>query len=157
MSEQDYPCLPIVDLLEMEMNTEIQTKELINNIRRFLNVVHKAISARYDESNYVAVNQRLTMLANILPSASMAKAIAIKAFHKKKLVIQLEYINDPDKKKLGMTAIKDLAKDHCYAEIGLMSLADETHADIREQIGALRSILSAHKAELEARIGGNQT
>jgi hypothetical protein len=53
--------------------------------------------------------------------------------------------------------IKDLAKDHCYAELALMTLADETHSDIREQIGALRSILSTHKAEIEARIGGNVT
>ena len=87
----------------------------------------------------------------------MAKAIAVKAYHKKKLETTLEYLNTPEKRKLGVTIIKDLAKDHCYAELGLMTLADETHSDIREQIGALRSILSTHKAEIEARIGGNQT
>lgn len=152
-----FPTLPIIDLLDMEMATAEQTANLINQARRFLASVHASISSRYDEGNYVVVGERLNLLANVLPSSSMAKAIAIKAYHKKKLIVQLEYINDPDKKKLGMTMIKDLAKDHCYAEIGLMSLADETHSDIREQIGALRSILSAHKAELEARIGSNQT
>jgi hypothetical protein len=87
----------------------------------------------------------------------MAKAISVKAYHKRKLEIMLEYLNEPEKKKLGVTIIKDLSKDHCYAELSLMTLADETHSDIREQIGALRSILSAHKAELEARIGNNQS
>jgi hypothetical protein len=154
---KEFPTLPIVDLLQMEMMTEEQTLNLLIQARKFLANVHTAISSRYDEGNYVVVGERLNLLANVLPSASMAKAIAIKAYHKRKLTMQLEYINDPEKKKLGMTMIKDLAKDHCYAEIGLMSLADETHSDIREQIGALRSILSAHKAELEARIGSNQT
>lgn len=154
---QGYPSLPIIDIMEMDMKTSGETLNLIVQTRKFLVAVHHAISSNYDEGNYVAVGERLSMLANILPSSSMAKAIAIKAYHKKKLEVTSEYINNPEKKKIGMTMIKDLAKDHCYAELGLMTLADETHSDIREQIGALRSILSAHKAEIEAKIGYNQT
>lgn len=149
--------LPIVDLIDMDMKTSTEVKHLITKVREFLIFTHRAISTSYDEGNHVVVGERLSLLAGALPSASMAKAIAIKAYHKKKLEMMMEYLNNPEKKKLGVTIIKDLAKDHCYAEIALMTLADETHGDIREQIGALRSILSTHKAEIEARIGGNQT
>jgi hypothetical protein len=149
--------LPIVDLIDMEMRTSAEVKQLISKVREFLIFTHRAISSSYDEGNHVVVGERLSLLAGALPSASMAKAIAIKAYHKKKLETMLDYLNNPEKKKLGVTIIKDLAKDHCYAELALMTLADETHGDIREQIGALRSILSTHKAEIEARIGGNQT
>lgn len=155
--ETSGPSLPIIDLLEMDMKTSAETTHLINQTRKFLISVHHAIATHYDEGNYVIVAERLSLLANTLPSASMAKAIAVKAYHKKKLEICLDYINNPDKRKIGMTMIKDLAKDHCYAEFALLTLADETHSDIREQIGALRSILSAHKAELEARVGYSQT
>jgi len=154
---KEAPSLPIIDLMEMDMKTSEETINLINQTRKFLVSVHHAITMGYDEGNYVIVGERLSLLANVLPSASMAKAIAVKAYHKKKLEVTIEYINNPEKKKLGMTMIKDLAKDHCYAELALMTLADETHSDIREQIGALRSILSAHKAEIEAKIGYNQT
>jgi hypothetical protein len=53
--------------------------------------------------------------------------------------------------------IKDLSKDGCYNELALMTLAEETHSDIVEQIGIFRSILSTHKAEIEAKIGYSQT
>lgn len=149
--------LPVVDLIDMDMQTTDEVRSLISKTREFLMFTHKAISVSYDEGNHVIVSERLSLLANILPSASMAKAIAIKAYHKRKLEVMKEYLDNPEKKKLGVTIIKDLAKDHCYAELSLMSLAEETHNDIREQIGALRSILSTHKAEIEARIGGNQT
>ena len=157
MSEEVIINLPMIDLIDMDMKTSAEVKHLISKTREFLIVTYRAISSPYDEGNHVIVAERLSLLANVLPSASMAKAIAIKAFHKRKLEVMMEYINDPDKKKLGTQIIKDLAKDHCYAELALMTLADETHSDIREQIGALRSILSTHKAEIEARIGGNQT
>lgn len=150
--------LPIIDLIDMEMKTSAEVKYLISKTREFLIHTHRIISSSYDEGNHVVVGERLSLLANALPSASMAKAIAIKAYHKRKLEVVLDYMNDPEKKKaFGLTMIKDIAKDHCYAELSLMTLADETHSDIREQIGALRSILSTHKAEIEARIGGNQT
>ncbi len=157
MKITEHPSMPIIDLMEMEMKTSEETLHLINQTRKFLVSVHQAISMNYDEGNYVIVAERLSLLANVLPSSSMAKAIAVKAYHKKKLEMTMEYVNNPEKKKLGMTIIKDIVKDHCYAEIALMTLADETHSDIREQIGALRSILSAHKAEIEAKIGYNQT
>lgn len=158
MSDKDnLPSLPIVDLIDMEMKTSDEVKTLIAKTREFLYAVHKAISKPYDEGNHVIVAERLGLLANVLPSASMAKAIAVKAYHKRKLEVMLEYLNDPDKKKLGTLMIKDIAKDHCYSELALMTLAEETHSDIGEQIGALRSILSTHKAEIEARIGGHQT
>lgn len=149
--------LPIIDLMEMDMKTSDEVNHLVNQTRKFLITVHQAISKNYDEGNYVIVAERLSLLANVLPSSSMAKAISVKAYHKKRLEVTSEYINNPEKKKLGMTLIKDIVKDHCYAELALMTLADETHSDIREQIGALRSILSAHKAEIEAKIGYNQT
>lgn len=156
MSDVIINPLPMIDMIDMEMKTSAEVKHLITKVREFLIVTYRSISHPYDEGNHVVVGERLSLLANALPSASMAKAIAIKAFHKRKLEIMLEYLNDPEKKKLGAMMIKDLAKDHCYAELALMTLADETHSDIREQIGALRSILSTHKAEIEARIGGNQ-
>lgn len=156
MSDKQIPTLPVVDLMDMEMKTSDEVKILINKTREFLYAVHKALSIHYDEGNHVIVAERLALLANALPSASMAKAISIKAFHKRKLEVMSEYLNDPDKKKLGTQMIKDIAKDHCYSELALMTLAEETHSDIGEQIGALRSILSTHKAEIEARIGGNQ-
>lgn len=156
MSDKQIPTLPVVDLMDMEMKTSDEVKILINKTREFLYAVHKALSINYDEGNHVIVAERLALLANALPSASMAKAISIKAFHKRKLEVMSEYLNDPDKKKLGTQMIKDIAKDHCYSELALMTLAEETHSDIGEQIGALRSILSTHKAEIEARIGGNQ-
>jgi len=157
MSEVKLHTLPIIDMIDMEMKTSVEVRHLITKTREFLIVTHRAISMPYDEGNHVVVSERLSLLASALPSASMAKAIAIKAFHKRKLEIMLDYLNDPERKKLGAMIIKDLAKDHCYAELALMTLADETHSDIREQIGALRSILSTHKAEIEARIGGNVT
>jgi hypothetical protein len=157
MSDKNIPVLPIIDLMEMEMRTSDEVKHLIGKTREFLYAVHKELTTTYDEGNHLVVAERLGMLANLLPSSSMAKAIAIKAYYKRKVEIMAEYINDPEKKKLGTTFIKDTAKDHCYSEFALMTLADETHTDIREQIGALRSILSTHKAEIEARIGGNQT
>ena len=149
--------LPIIDLIDMDMSTSQEVQHLLAKTREFLIFTHKAISVNYDEGNHIIVSERLSLLASVLPSASMAKAIAIKAYHKRKLEVMKEYLDNPEKKKLGVTIIKDLAKDHCYAELSLMSLAEETHSDIREQIGALRSILSTHKAEIEARIGGNQT
>ena len=140
----------------MEMKTSDEVRVLINKTREFLYTVHKGLVMPYDEGNHVIVAERLGLLANLLPSASMAKAISIKAYHKRKLEVMMEYLNDPVKKKLGTQIIKDMAKDHCYSELALMTLAEETHDDIREQIGALRSILSTHKAEIEARIGGHQ-
>jgi hypothetical protein len=153
----DEPQLPVVDLIEMDMQSSEEVKKLISQTRKFLVHVHNSISSNYDEGNHIEVEARLRLLAGILPSASMAKAIATKAFHKRKLDVTQEYLNTPEKKKLGVTIIQVLAKDHCYAELSLMTLADETHADIKTQIDALRSILSTHKAEIEARMGGHQT
>jgi len=151
------PRLDIIDLVDMEMNTDMEVLSLITKAREFLMSVHASLKEPYDEGNHVIVGERLTLLANVLPSATMAKAISIKAFHKKKLEVMVGYLNDPEKKKLGTQMIKDIARDHCYSELALMTLADETHDDIKEQIGSLRSILAIHRAEIEARIGGNQT
>lgn len=156
-SKPIIPTLPIIDLIDMEMSQSDEVKQLIDNTRRFLNVVHRALSEPFDEGNIVLVQERLQLLSNILPSSSMAKAISIKAFHKRKLELTTKYLNDPEAKKLGTQMIKDLAKDGAYNELALMTLAEETHSDIVEQIGIYRSILSTHKAEIEAKIGYSQT
>ena len=151
------PTLPVVDLLEMEMSRSEEVTFLIDQVRKFLNVVHKVVSIHVDEGNMIMVNEKLSTLSQMLPSASMAKAIAIKAFHKRKLELTVKYLSDEATKKLGPQMIKDLAKDGCYNEFALLTLAEETHSDISEQIGVFRSILSTHKAELEARVGFSQT
>lgn len=155
--KQMIPTLPVIDLMDMEMSKSDEVKFLIDQVRRFLNIVHRALSEQIDEGNIVLVQERLQMLSNVLPSSSMAKAIAIKAFHKRKLELTVKYINDPEFKKLGTQMIKDLSKDGAYNELALMTLAEETHSDIVEQIGIFRSILSTHKAEIEAKIGYSQT
>ena len=159
MSNQDkpIPTLPIIDLIDMDMSRSEEVKMLIDHVRRFLNIVHRALSEPIDEGNIVMVQERLQILSNVLPSSSMAKAIAIKAFHKHKLELTIGYLNNPEMKKLGTQRIKDLSKDGCYNELALMTLADETHSDIVEQIGIFRSILSTHRAEIEAKIGYSQT
>ena len=152
-----FPTLPIIDLLDMEMATAEQTANLINQARRFLASVHASISSRYDEGNYVVVGERLNLLANVLPSSSMAKAIAIKAYHKKKLIVQLEYINDPDKKKLGLTMIKDLAKDHAANGVA-MRLTDGIYGmdlDSRLSMEKLIEVIAHEMVHIKQFVMGN--
>lgn len=157
MIDENIPTLPVVDLLDMEMSKSEEVDFLIDKIRQFLNIVHKVCSNPIDEGNIVMVQEKLKQLSQMLPSASMAEAIAVKAFHKRKMELTVKYLNDPQTKKLGTQMIKDLAKDGCYNEFALLTLAHGTHSDLTDQIGIFRSILSAHKAELEARVGFSQT
>lgn len=154
-NDLQIPFLPIIQILNGDYDDRMD--ELKEKIRGFLNSVFKITSMPYDEGNHIVVEERLKDLSNILPSSSMAKAIAIKVFHKKKLEMMHHYLSDPETKKMGISIVKDLAKDSCYDELALLSLAEDTHQDLIEQIGAIRSVLSTHKAELMARVSFNQT
>ncbi len=153
--EINIPLLPISEIINSDMTKSAEVTKHINQTRAFLSSVHKALSVKYDEGNMMAVEERLRLLCNALPSATMANSICIKAFHKRKLELTLQYLNDSSYNKIGTQMIKDIVKDSCGDEFALLNLSEGTHKDIETQIEALRSILSAHKAELNARVGYN--
>lgn len=122
--------------------------EADKTLKDFIKKVDEVLAEAYQEDNIEAIKARLTQLGGLLPSATKATALALELLHKRKESVMVGMLNDENSKKWGTSIIKEIAKDRCAEELANLEEAKGLHEDIKEQIGALRTILSLHKEEL---------
>jgi hypothetical protein len=139
--------------IRFEMLSQEQADKLKTDVRAFLAAVLMELKKKYNSDEPGDVSKRLTFLAQLLPTTSVANAIALKAYHKRKSEITKVALLDPDQKKLGVQMIKDMAKDDCYDEIALLEFTKDIRSDLTEEIGALRTQLSYYREELHLKVG----
>lgn len=131
-----------------DMLSKEQAEELKKKVRNFIAAALPILKKKYNEDDPKVLSTRLTSLSQLLPSLSVAGAISTKAYHKRKSEIVKSYLANPDTKKLGVSMIKDMAKDDCYDELALIEMTQGLRDDLKEEIGALRTQLSYYREEL---------
>lgn len=142
--------------LEFDMLSKAESDKLKKQVKDFISVAMVELKKKYDSDDPKKVSHRLTLLAQLLPSISVAGAISTKAYHKRKSELMNKHIANPETKKLGVLMIKDMAKDECYDEMALMELTKSVREDLKEEIGALRTQLSYYREELSLKLGKHQ-
>jgi hypothetical protein len=142
--------------LAFDMLSKEASEKLKKQVKDFISVAMVELKKKYNSDDPKAVSKRLTLLAQLLPSISVAGAISTKAYYKRKSELMTQHVANPETKKLGVLMIKDMAKDQCYDEMALMELTKSVREDLKEEIGALRTQLSYYREELSLKLGKHQ-